>query len=168
MMRIILAAVLASAAASSAVAAPAPLLTRWDTAAVRASLVQAGAADIRVDDLDGLPMITARTRDGLAVGVYAKACDPSTAATPAVCHGLETIVSFDPGAAIDRGRMIEHLNMAYASGKFMSDPAGTIRLSRYVSFDGGVTPDHLRAELASYFTLAGLTARTLWPAAAPR
>jgi hypothetical protein len=168
MIRIILAAVLAIAAASAAVAAPSPLLTRWDTAAVRAGLTQAGATDIRVEDLDGLPMITARTRDGLSVGVYAKACDPSTATAPAVCHGLETIVSFDPGAAIDRGRMVEHLNLAYASGKFMADPAGTIRLSRYVSFDGGVTPDHLRAEFASYFTLAGLTARTLWPAPTPR
>jgi hypothetical protein len=42
---------------------------------------------------------------------------------------------------------------------------GTIRLTRYVDFDGGVTPENLRAQLTEYFTLAGVTARTLWRAA---
>ena len=168
MKRLILTALLASMMAGRAAAAPAPLLQHWDTAGVRAGLVAAGAADIHVFDADGLPMITARTRDGLTVGVYAKACDPSTAKSPAICHGLETIVSFDPGPTADRTPIAARLNQTYAAGKFIVAPDGTIRLSRYLNFDGGVTPDNLRAELTAYFTLAGATARTLWPSAGQR
>ena len=168
MKRVILAAVLLGGLAGPALSAPAPLLQHWDTAAVRAGLTAAGATDIRVADADGLPMITARTRDGLAVAAYAKACDLSTAKTPAVCHGLEAIVSFDPGGAVDRGPIAARLNQTYASGKFIVEPDGTIRLSRYLDFDGGMSADNLRAELAEYFTLAGVTARVLWQAAGAR
>ena len=118
MKRVILAVVIASMAAGGAAAAPATLLQHWDTNTVRAGLMAVGATDIRLADADGLPMITARTRDGLGVALYAKACD--------------------------------------ASAK------GTIRLSRYVDFDGGVTPDNLRAQLTAYFALAQVTARSLW------
>jgi len=162
MKRVTLAGVLASLAAGSAAAAPAPLLQHWDTGGVRAGLTAAGATDIRVADADGLPMITARTRDSLGVAIYAKACDVGPAKAPLICHGLESIVSFDPGAAVDRTAIVARLNQTYASGKFIVVPDGTIRLSRYVDFDGGVTPENLRAQLTAYFTLAGATARSLW------
>jgi hypothetical protein len=164
MKRAILAALAVCGFAGAAAAAPAPLLTHWDTKAVQAGLTQVGAADVRVADADGLPMITARTRDGLTVGVYAKACDASTVRGPALCHGLEGIVSFDPGPNVDRAAIVARLNATYASGKFILAPDGTVRLSRYVDFDGGVSAENLRAELTGYFALAGVTARTLWPA----
>lgn len=165
MKRVSLAAVLASLAAGSAAAAPSPLLQHWDTGAVRAGLTAVGATDIRVFDADGQPMITARTRDGLGVALYAKLCDASTGRATAVCHGMETVVSFDPGPAADRGAIVARLNQTYASGKFIVVADGTIRLTRYVDFDGGVTPENLRAQLTEYFTLAGVTARSLWQAA---
>ena len=168
MKRVIVAAVLLGGFAGPALSAPTALLQRWDTAAVRGGLAAAGATDIRVADADGLPMITARTRDGLSVAAYAKACDTAAADSPALCHGLETIVSFDPGAAVDRGAIAARLNQTYASGKFIVEPDGTIRLSRYLDFDGGMTADNLRAELSAYFTLAGVTARVLWQAAGAR
>ena len=154
--------------AGSAGAAPAPLLQHWETAGVRAGLIAAGATDIKVADADGLPMITARTRDGLGVAIYAKACDLATAKAPPICHGLEGVVSFDPGPAADRTAIVARLNQAYASGKFIVVADGTIRLTRYVDFDGGVTPENLRAQLTAYFTLAGVTARSLWQAASPQ
>ena len=161
MKRVILAVVIASMAAGGAAAAPATLLQHWDTNTVRAGLMAVGATDIRLADADGLPMITARTRDGLGVALYAKACDASAKGLP-VCHGMESIVSFDPGPAVDRTAIVARLNQTYASGKFIVVPDGTIRLSRYVDFDGGVTPDNLRAQLTAYFALAQVTARSLW------
>ena len=168
MKRVILAAVLLCGFAGPAMSAPTALLQRWDTAAVRVGLAAAGAADIRVADADGLPMITARTRDGLGVALYAKACDAAAGRTPAICHGLQAVVGFDPGPAADRGAIVARLNQTYASGKFIVVPDGTIRLTRYVSFDGGVTPENLRAQLTEYFTLAGVTARSLWQASGAR
>ena len=154
----------ASLIAGSAVAAPAPLLQRWDTAAIRTAVTASGAADIRVADADGLPMSTARTRDGLGIALYPKACEAqgTQAATP--CHGLEAVASFDPGPTADRTALVAKLNQAYAAGKFIVVPDGTIRLLRYVDFDGGVTPDNLRAQLIAYFTLATVTAQGLWRA----
>ena len=168
MKRVTLAAAFASLAAGSAAAAPSALLQHWDTGAVRAGLAAAGATDVRIADADGLPMVTARTRDGLGVALYAKLCDTPVGKAPANCHGLETVVSFDPGPTADRTAIVARLNQTYASGKFIVVQDGTIRLTRYVDFDGGVTPENLRAQLVENFTLAGVTARSLWPTSGAR
>ena len=156
----------AGAAAAQSSESP---LDRWNTGAVTAALQAAGAADVVAAQANqGRPALTARTHEGLNVGIYAKACDPAPPGVEANCHGMEAIISFDPGARADRKTLVNQLNHQYALGKFLDEPDGTIRVSRYVVFDGGVTPGNLRAELTSLFAIGNLTAQSLWPDTARR
>ncbi len=143
-------------------------IDHWNTNAVLATLRTLKASDIQAVTTEGRAGVTARTREGLNVGVYAKACDPSPPGVEALCHGLEAIISFDPGGRADRRSLADRLNHQYALGKFLDEPDGSIRLSRYLVFDGAVTPGNLRAELSSLFAIGDLTAKTLWPGAAGR
>jgi hypothetical protein len=159
---------LAAGVTQSASAQTSEPLDHWNTNAVLAALQALRAANVQSTTTEGRAAVTARTRDDLSVGVYAKACDPSPPGVDALCHGLEAIISFDPGARADRKALVERLNRQFALGKFLDEPDGTIRLTRYVVFDGGVTPGNLRAELASLFAIGALTTQTLWPEAARR
>jgi hypothetical protein len=143
-------------------------IDHWSTNAVLAALQALKATDVEADTREGRSLVTAKTHDGLNVGVYAKACDPSPPGVEAICHGLEAIISFDPGAKVDRKGLVERLNHQFALGKFMDEPDGSVRLSRYVVFDGAVTPANLRAELASTFAVAALAAQTIWSEPAKR
>jgi hypothetical protein len=143
-------------------------LDHWNTNAVLAALQALRVADIQSTTSEGRAAVTGRTRDDLNVGVYAKACDPAPPGVDALCHGLEAIISFDPGARVDRKALVDRLNHQFALGKFLDEPDGTVRLTRYVVFDGGVTPGNLRAELSSLFAIGALTTQTLWPDAARR
>ena len=147
-------------AASAQTAEP---IDHWNTTAVSVALQALKTSDIQATTSQGRAVITARTRDGLNVGVYAKACDPSPPGVEAICHGLEAIISFDPGAKADRKGLVERLNHQFALGKFVEEPDGSIRLSRYLVLDGGVSAGNLRAELATLFAIGVLTAQTLWP-----
>jgi len=145
-------------------------IDHWNTNAVLAALQSLKAGDIQAVTSEGRSVVTAKTRGGLNVGVYAKSCDPTPTPTgvEAICHGLEAIISFDPGPKVDRVALAERLNHQFALGKFLAEPDGSIRLSRYVVLDGGVGPGNLRAELASLFAIGGMTGQTLWPEAARR
>ena len=143
-------------------------IDHWNTNAVLAALQTLKASDIQAVTSEGRAVVTAKTRDGLNVGVYAKSCDPAPPGVDAICHGLEAIISFDPGPKADRAALIERLNHQFALGKFLAEPDGSIRLSRYVVLDGGVGPGNLRAELASLFAIGALTGQTLWPETATR
>ena len=138
-------------------------IDHWSTNAVLAALQGLQASDIQAVTREGRAVVTARTRDGLNVGVYAKACDPAPPGVEAICHGLEAIISFDPGPKVDHKALVERLNHQFALGKFLDEPDGTIRLSRYVVFDGAVSSGNLRAELDSLFAVGAMTAQTLWP-----
>jgi hypothetical protein len=144
------------------------VIDHWNTNAVLAALQALRATDIQSTTSDGRAAVTARTPDQLSLGVYAKACDPAPPGVEALCHGMEAIISFDPGARADRKALVDRLNHQYALGKFLDEPDGTIRLTRYVVFDGSVTNGNLRAELASLFAIGALTTQTLWPDAARR
>ena len=154
-------------AVGSASAAP-ELIDRWGTGAVVDSLQSLGATEVQVKAAEGRPIVTARTHDGLNVGLYAKACDQVAQGGTITCHGLEAIISFDPGARVERTALVGRLNHDFALGKFLAEEDGTIRLSRYLVFDAGVTPGNLRSELASFFAVGVLTAQTLWPEAVKR
>jgi hypothetical protein len=159
---------IAACAAAPARAQSSDPIDHWNTNAVLAALQALQAADIRATTSEGRAAVTARTRDGLDVGVYARACDPSPPGVEALCHGMEAIISFDPGPRADRKALVDRLNHQFALGKFLDEPDGTIRLTRYVVFDGAVTPGNLRAELASVFAIGALTSQTLWPEPASR
>jgi hypothetical protein len=150
---------------SGAAAQSAEPLDRWNTSAITAALEALKATEIKAGDSAGHAMVSARTHEGLNVGVYAKACDPGLEAT---CHALEAILSFEPAAGADRRALAERLNHEFALGKFLAEPDGSIRLSRYLVFDGGVTPANLRAELASLFAIGALTGQIIWPETAKR
>lgn len=143
-------------------------IDHWSTNVVLAALQALKAGDIQAVTSEGRAVVTARTRDGLNVGVYAKSCDPAPPGVDAICHGLEAIISFDPGGKADRRALADRLNHQFAVGKFLAEPDGSIRLSRYVVLDGGVGPGNLRAELASLFAIGALTGQTLWPETAKR
>jgi len=155
-----------SAAVNAALAQDASSIDRWNGEAVISALQALKASDIQATTVAGRPAITARTKDGLNVGVYAKACDPAPPGVEPICHGLEAVMSFDPGRRPDRMTLADRLNHRFALGKFMDEPDGTLRLSRYVVFEGSVTPANLRADLASLFAIGSLTTQTLWPGAA--
>lgn len=155
-------------AASAGNAQTSEPIDHWSTNAVLAALQTLKADNIQAVTNEGRAAVTARTKDGLSVGIYAKACDPSPPGVEPLCHGLEAIISFDPGARADRKALMDRLNHQYALGKFLDEPDGTIRLTRYVVFDGGVTPGNLRADLASLFAIGALTTQNLWPDAAKR
>jgi hypothetical protein len=148
---------------SGAAAQSAEPIDRWSDSAITAALEALKAADIKTGDSGGHAMVTARTREGLSVGVYAKACDPKAAGAEAACRAMEAILSFEPAAGVDRRGLAERLNHEFALGKFMAEPDGSIRLSRYLVFDGGMTPANLRAELASLFAIGALTGQIIWP-----
>ena len=78
------------------------------------------------------------------------------------------MISYDASQKPDRAALVEQLNHDYALGKFMAEPDGTVRGSRYFLLDGGVTEDNLRAELNGYFTVGVLAGRAIWPQAAAR
>jgi len=157
---------LGAAQIGPAAAQSAEPIDHWSTNAVLAALQTLKADNIEAVTSEGRAVVTARTRDGLNVGVYAKACDPAPPGVEPICHGLEAIVSFDPGPKTDRKALAERLNHQFALGKFIAEPDGSLRLSRYLVFDGGVTPGNLRAELASVFAVGVLAGQTLWPAPA--
>jgi hypothetical protein len=77
-------------------------IDHWNTNAVMDALQALKATQINATTSEGRAVITARTRDGLNVGIYAKACDPAPPGVDAICHGLESIISFDPGPKVDR------------------------------------------------------------------
>jgi hypothetical protein len=143
-------------------------IEHWSTGAVTAVLQALNASNIQTVLGEGRPAVIARTPDGLNVGVYAKACDAAPPGVDPICHGMEAVIGFDPGARADRKALADRLNHQYALGKFLDEPDGTIRLSRYVVFDGAVTPGNLRAELSSLFAIGSLTTQTLWPDTAKR
>ncbi len=143
-------------------------IDHWNTNVVLAALQTLKASDIKAVTSEGRAVVTAKTQDGLNVGVYAKSCDPAPPGVEAICHGLEAIISFDPGPKTDRVALAGRLNHQFALGKFLAEPDGSIRLSRYVVLDGGVGPGNLRAELTSLFAIAALTGQTLWPETARR
>jgi len=166
MTRVILALLASSVLASPALAQPA-LITHWDPGQLVNILQSVGASDIHVGQLGGKPALTGRSRDGLSFGLYAKSCDPATPPAPPVCHGMEGAVTFDAGQKPDRAALANQLNHDYALGKFMAEPDGMIRGSRYFLLDGGITEDNLRAELNGYFAVAGLAGRSIWQQPAP-
>jgi len=143
-------------------------IEHWNTSAVVDALQALKAQRVNATTSGGRVVVTARTLAGLNVGVYAKACDPTPPGVDAVCHGLEAIISFDPGSKADRKTLADRLNHDFAVGKFLDEPDGTIRLSRYLVFDGGITPANLRAELASLFAVGVLTGQNLWPETAKK
>jgi len=77
-------------------------IDHWNTNAVLAALQSLKAGDIQAVTSEGRSVVTAKTRGGLNVGVYAKSCDPTPTPTgvEAICHGLEAIISFDPGPKV--------------------------------------------------------------------
>ena len=143
-------------------------LDHWSTEAVLDALRILKASEVRSLVSASATVVTARTRDGLNAAIYAKACDPAPPGVEAICHGLEAIISFDPGPKADRRALAGRLNHQFAPGKFLAEPDGSIRLSRYLDFDGGVTPANLRAELSGLFTVGALTTQTLWPQTAKK
>ena len=151
---------------SSAAVAAAPMVDRWNEPAVTATLQGLGAADVKDATLAGQPGLIATTRDGLAIGLYAKACTPGPASSPPVCRGLEGVALFDPGAAADPGLLVDRLNHDHVTGKFMLERDGSILMTHYVNLDGGISPENLRAELADFFAVAAAAKRTVWAAPA--
>ena len=158
-----LALVLTALMSGTAVAAPS-LIDHWDAPQISATLRALNAGGVRDATLAGQPGILAATPDGLNLGLYAKACAPGASAGELVCRGVEGIVTYDPGNVADRGLLVDQLNHAYAAGKFMVERDGTIRMTRYLNLEGGVSPANLRAELDDFFTVASAAKQTIWAA----
>ena len=152
---------------SQARAAEPALIDHWSQPVVVRLLQSLDATDIQRTTLAGEPGLLARTADGLSVGVYAKACSPAAAATAEpFCRGIEGIASFDPGPRADRLALAVRLNHQYAAGKFMVEGDGSIRLTRYIDVDAGVSEANLRAQLGGFLALANAAKDAVWAAPA--
>ncbi|QUD88452.1 YbjN domain-containing protein [Phenylobacterium montanum] len=167
MTRVILALLAATTLASPAVAQPA-MISRWDSGQLVNVLQSLGVSEIHVGELGGRPAVTGRTREGLSVGLFAKGCDAANPPIPVVCHSIEGAITYDAAGKPDRTALANQLNHDYALGKFMAEPDGTIRGSRYFMLDGGVSEENLRAELNGYFAVGALASRAIWPQGAAR
>jgi len=141
-------------------AAEPALVDHWSGPLVQRLLQSLGATDSRQTQLAGAPGLLERTSSGLSFGVYAKACAP--AAAEPYCRGVEGLASFDPGRGADRAALVDRLNRRYAAGKFMLEADGSIRLTRYIDIDAGVTEANLRAQLGEFIALAEATKDAVW------
>jgi len=150
----------------SAKAAEAPLVDHWSEPVMQRLLLSLGAGDQQQTILAGAPGLLARTTDGLSFGFYAKACSPTNTPEGPYCRGVEGIASFDPGRGADRTALVDRLNRQYAAGKFMAEANGTIRLTRYIDVDAGVSEGNLRAQLAEFIALAEAAKDAVWAAPA--
>jgi hypothetical protein len=149
---------------SQARAATPALVDHWSEPVVERLLQSLGATDLERTTLAGQPGLLARTADGLSLGVYAKACSPQAAPAEPFCRGIEGIASFDPGKGADRAALAARLNHQYAAGKFMVEPDGSIRLTRYIDVDAGVSEANLRSQLGGFLALADAAKAVVWAA----
>ena len=151
---------------TSARAAEPVMVDHWNEPVVQRLLLSLGATDIQRTTLAGAQGLLARTSDGLSVGVYAKACSPATPPAEPFCRGVEGIASFDPGRNADRVALAVRMNHQYAAGKFMVEADGSIRLTRYIDVDAGVSEANLRAPLGGCRALAAAAKDAVWAAPA--
>jgi len=161
-----LALALGLAVCGSARAAEPVLVDHWSEPVIQRLLQSLGATDIERTTLAGQPGLLARTADGLSIGVYAKACAAATPPAEPFCRGVEGIASFDPGRNADRLALAVRLNHQYAAGKFMVEADGSIRLTRYIDVDAGVSEANLRAQLGGFLALAEAAKDAVWAAPA--
>jgi len=153
------------AAAQSATQSAAPgLVDHWSGPVVQRLLQTLGASDLQQTALAGAPGLLGRTSSGISFGVYAKACSPMTPPAEPYCRGVEGIASFDPGRGGERAALADRLNRQYAAGKFMLENDGTIRLTRYIDVDAGVSEANLRSQLAEFLALANVAKDAVWAA----
>jgi len=150
-------------ASGTAAAAP-PVVDRWDSDTITTVLKGLNAGGVKDATLAGEPGLLAVTPDGLNLGLYAKACAPYGTPSEVVCRGVEGIVTYDPGNVADRALLVDELNHAFAAGKFMVERDGTIRMTRYLNLEGGVSQANLKAQLDDFFTVASAAKKTIWAA----
>jgi Putative bacterial sensory transduction regulator len=143
-------------------AEPVVLVDHWSEPLVERLLQSLGATELQRTTLAGQPGVIARTADGLSIGVYAKACSSATTSAEPFCRGIEGITSFDPGRGADRLALAVRLNHQYAAGKFMVEGDGSIRLTRYIDVDAGVSEANLREQLGGFLALAGAAKDAVW------
>ena len=146
--------------------APPSLVERWDSGLLVDTLHALSATEVQSGATADRPTITAVTRDGLSIGLQARGCDTPNPLTGPVCHAIEAVVIFDLSQRPDRAALADQLNHSYALGKFTLEPDGSLRATRYILLDGGVSQDNLRQELVDFFTVGVLARRTIWPQAA--
>ena len=142
------------------------LIDHWSQAVVMRLLQSLGATDIQQTTLAGQPGLLARTADGLSIGVYAKACVTTAASAAPYCRGVQGLASFDPGRGADRAGLADRLNHQYDAGKFTVEADGSIRLTRYIDLDAGVSEANLRSQLRGFLTLADAAKDAVWAAPA--
>jgi len=148
------------ASQAQAQASPSPV-DRWESGLLADTLNTFGATNVQVSAVDSRPVITAVTREGLSATLLAKGCDTPPPASGPVCHALEIIFTFDVKQRPDAATLADQLNHEFALGKFTVEPDGSLRATRYLLLDGGVSQDNLRQELVDMFTVADLTRRAL-------
>ena len=140
------------------------LVDHWSGPVVQRLLQSLGASGLQQTSLSGAPGLLGQTSSGISFGVYAKACSPVTAPAEPYCRGVEGIASFDPGRGADRAALADRLNRQYAAGKFMLENDGTIRLTRYIDVDAGVSEANLRSQLGEFLALANVAKDAVWAA----
>ncbi len=156
----------AIACSGTARAAEPVLIDRWNEPVVERLLTSLGATDLQRTTLAGQAGLIARTADGLGIGVYAKACAAATPPAEPLCRGVEGIASFASGPGVDHAALADRLNHQYAAGKFLVERDGTIRLTRYIDVEAGVSEANLRAQLAGFIALSSAAKDAVWAAPA--
>ena len=152
----------AIASSGAARAAEPVLINHWSEPVVERVLQSVGATGLQRTTLDGQAGLIARTADGLSIGVYAKACVDQAAPAEPFCRGIQGLASFDPGHGADRAALAARLNRQYDAGKFTVESDGSIRLTRYIDVDAGVSEANLRSQLASFIALSNAAKEAVW------
>jgi hypothetical protein len=166
MARVILALLIVLGLAAPALAqAPPSNIDRWDMGLLIDTLRTLGATGLHPGVADGRPTLAAVTRDGLNMTLEARGCDTPPPLTGPVCHAIEAVITFDLSHTPDRAAIADQLNHGFAMGKFTVERDGSLRASRYILLDDGLSPDNLRQQLIDFMEVGVLAREKIWPQA---
>jgi hypothetical protein len=120
---------------------------------MRDQVVKAGAEVTKEGVSGDSRYLTGKDDTGLSFGVYGFECDSKEPAQR--CRGADFIASFTLKDASKADTVLNMLD--YAAVSDYRDEEGRVKISRYMIFDGGVTPENLQTNITVFLSLANET-----------
>ena len=117
---------------------------------MRDQVVKAGAQVTNEGVSGEQRYLTVKDDTGMLFGIYGFECDSTEAAQR--CRGADFIASFTLKDATKADSILNMLD--YAAVSDYRDDEGHVKISRYMIFDGGVTPENLQTNITVFLSLA--------------
>lgn len=134
---------------------PGPLVTTVSFPELKLLLDEVGAASVAMGRSDaGAPFVFGQMGDGLTFGAYTVCAGPDGTD----CTGLELMAVYSTAASLEE---ITRIDQDYAAISLYKADDGTVRVSRYVILDNGVTWGNLVENVKVFQLLCGKVAERL-------